>query len=271
MIKTNLCIRCLAMVFLFAACSKPGNIIPKKEFTMLLADVHLAGALLEARVVARDSTIFFDSAIYYQQVFNKHSCTRADFDSTMHYYTSQLGQFEKIYGRVLAYLNELNEAVFSISAQDSVMVNKHSLVITSNNDKQARFNIPVTKPGKYTLNAFGTVKYLKSAKKPVCELKLWRFDGTAKGKVLQTALFKYSPGDTIFSIEEEINVPDTGIFLIRANLLNYGKSLFSRNAQVMVKVDSLKAAYHLFNILLIIRLQIFVLVLNYYIRGLIKT
>ena len=84
---------------LFCACSRvPSWVIPEKDMANLLYDVHLAEIQIE-----NDYTTFRDSA-RKQELFNavwqKHRVTKAEFDTSLVWYSANLEKYLSIYDQV---------------------------------------------------------------------------------------------------------------------------------------------------------------------------
>jgi hypothetical protein len=115
----------LGLIFLLVVfsenCSGPaGNdIIPEKKFISILADIHLADGIGIINVNNND-TFAFDSAALYGAVLEKHGVTRAQFDSTMLYYTARPGAFTELYNQVMNRLKEMEVEVTREMAADSI-------------------------------------------------------------------------------------------------------------------------------------------------------
>jgi hypothetical protein len=92
---------CSLAVFCFVlhACidSKKKYVIPEKELVDVLVDLHLADGMTEYTNVAGFTDYYLDSASLYTAIFNKHGVTRAEFDSTLSYYSTRTERFQKIY------------------------------------------------------------------------------------------------------------------------------------------------------------------------------
>ena len=85
----------------------PG-IIPQKKFVSVLVDLQLADGIAVENIANRSAPLL-DSATMYTAVFSKHGVTRAQFDSTMKYYTQHPEDFQQVYNLVTAQLKELED------------------------------------------------------------------------------------------------------------------------------------------------------------------
>jgi len=109
------------LVVFSVTCSSPAgkDIIPEKKLVGILADIHLADGIGMIPVNNHD-TFVYDSAALYGAILQKYGVTRAQFDSTMLYYTKRPGDFAEIYNEVMARLKKMEEGVALEMAADSV-------------------------------------------------------------------------------------------------------------------------------------------------------
>jgi hypothetical protein len=88
---------CCIMLFQFAACStRPDDVMSRKEMRSFLTDLHLLEGVFSSNPPAHDR----ERAYYYNALFEKHGITKAEFDSSLVYYTKNPKVFERIYARV---------------------------------------------------------------------------------------------------------------------------------------------------------------------------
>lgn len=98
----------LIVTVVFSACSnRPDGVMSQREMKTLLTDLHVLESML-----MRDVKLAGDDrkqAYYYNSLFQKYSITKADFDSSLVYYTKRPKQFERIYAGVLLNLKEMEK------------------------------------------------------------------------------------------------------------------------------------------------------------------
>lgn len=92
---------------LFAICTAcdrrtPSNVLSRKEMTQVLADYHLARAMISNL----DNDQRYKGPLILNGVFEKHGITKAVFDSSMVWYTRNPQDLAIIYGRVNQVLQE---------------------------------------------------------------------------------------------------------------------------------------------------------------------
>jgi hypothetical protein len=150
----------LLVIVLSVSCERrQKDIIPRKKFVRLLTDLHLADGLA-ANYTAITDKYRLDSATLYQSVFDKYGITRAQFDTTLHYYSKTPDDFQVMYDQVIANLktreNEYATAT-AIPQKDTVHQVWQDIreVTLPNMGKTNRLevNIPVSGIGEYTVSA----------------------------------------------------------------------------------------------------------------------
>ena len=102
----------VSLIFIFAACSnRPKGVLNQKDMTNILTDMHkLDGTLAERGIMfSNDST----RMKYYNFVFEKYNITKADFDSSLVWYTKNPQEFNNVYNKVLINLTSLEKDVKS--------------------------------------------------------------------------------------------------------------------------------------------------------------
>jgi len=100
----------LAGILLFAmGCKKERKIIPRDDMVSVLVKVHLMDGAMQISQYNPDITVP-DSLDVYEAVLDDYDYTRAQFDSSIQYYSKNLKKFDKIYQEVLARMNKMETA-----------------------------------------------------------------------------------------------------------------------------------------------------------------
>lgn len=77
------------------------NIIPPDTLELMIHDIHLADAIITSKILKQKGGSASDSIIY-QNIYNKYSYSRDDFDQTLLYYAhNRLDTLNVIYDRVI--------------------------------------------------------------------------------------------------------------------------------------------------------------------------
>lgn len=93
----------VSILLIFAACSnRPKGVLDQEDMVNLLTDMHkLDGVLIERGIMfSNDST----KTKYYNFVFAKYEITKANFDSSLVWYTKNPQEFNNVYNKVLVNL-----------------------------------------------------------------------------------------------------------------------------------------------------------------------
>lgn len=99
----------LFFIFFFASCGKSDPKIPIEEekLVKLLADVHLAEAAMQDMYgETKDST----AHVYYQQIYHLHEVNHIIFDSSMAILRRNPSYASKVYGQVMKFLEDQEDA-----------------------------------------------------------------------------------------------------------------------------------------------------------------
>lgn len=113
------------LMLVLAACSnRPDGVMSQREMRNFLTELHLLEGVLSQNQsgMSDDRTEVY----YYNALFEKHGITKADFDSSLVYYTKQPKRFERIYAGVTRDLEELEKDVlagkFDKTLPDSILL-----------------------------------------------------------------------------------------------------------------------------------------------------
>jgi hypothetical protein len=111
-------------MFVVVACSsRPDGVMSQREMRLFLTDLHLLeGVLSQHPEIAGDDRL---QVYYYNALFEKHGITKANFDSSLVYYTKQPKRFERIYANVTRELELLEKDVidgkYELAIPDSIL------------------------------------------------------------------------------------------------------------------------------------------------------
>lgn len=97
------------VIFSFSCIKKdkaPEYVIPQEDMVKIIRDIHLTDGMLTVSNVRRDLSRG-DTINYYDIIFENYGYERADFDTSIYYYSKQIDKFDEIYKEVLNQLNEM--------------------------------------------------------------------------------------------------------------------------------------------------------------------
>jgi hypothetical protein len=217
----------LVMCALLVSChhSFKRNIISENKFVDLLVDIHLADAIASEKGYI-DQTYQIDSASLYGSVFRKHRVTKAEFDSTMVYYSSRPDDFQKVYNRVTAELKERQEKINTENRH-----NKTSEILWQNDqvfryppmtDNKIDIDVPVSGPGTYTITALVKVYPDDETVNPRMSVYFYTRDPDILGKRIYFDEIKYLNKNglpKVYSATKKITDPE--ITNIRGRILEF--------------------------------------------------
>ncbi len=106
----------MLILFLFTSCGRKSKkgLIPEDKLVPMLVDLHLTVAIqYSGEHLKIHSSV--DSVDYYSYIFEKYGYTRADFDSTLAWYTRRPGDFVEIYDEVIMQLTRINDSLKSLN------------------------------------------------------------------------------------------------------------------------------------------------------------
>lgn len=88
----------------------PPYVIPKNKLIPLLVDYHLAQGISNSTAF-RQRTQRYPVINLTDSVLEAHGYSRAQFDSTLHYYSRNINEFNDIYERVITELNRMQARI----------------------------------------------------------------------------------------------------------------------------------------------------------------
>ena len=97
--------------FISTSCNRPKDVLTRSEMTEFLFDLHkLDGSLSAAGLGSSEDR---ENIYYYNALLEAHGITKAQFDSSLVWYSKDPKKFDKIYTDVLTQMNELKTEVDS--------------------------------------------------------------------------------------------------------------------------------------------------------------
>lgn len=79
---------------------RPEGLLPEAKMVQLLADVHIAEARIESRIVYPDTALMVFNR-EQQQIFEEHGVAPEDFRKTYQFYLENLSQMDRLYEVIL--------------------------------------------------------------------------------------------------------------------------------------------------------------------------
>ncbi len=112
----------LLVIFLFSCNNNenklPDYVISHDDMVNIIIDIHLTDGLFTNNKVRR-KLAKKDSLNYYNAILNNYGYTRADFDTSVHFYSKNIDEYDKIYEEVLNNLSEMETKLKQESAEET--------------------------------------------------------------------------------------------------------------------------------------------------------
>ena len=102
----------LFIIILFSLCDckrindvPPADLIPQEEMIQILADVHVADALVEQKFGQQTPNLPLTNALY-TRIYQNHHITATQYKSSYKYYEAHPQQMDNIYTQVITELSK---------------------------------------------------------------------------------------------------------------------------------------------------------------------
>jgi len=107
--KVNLIVSFLGFILLFSACDgRPKGVLSQTKMANVLTEMHKTDALLAEKELLDSS---YSTKMLYNFIFKKYDITKAEFDSSLVWYTKNPQRFENVYDNVMIQLTDLQKDV----------------------------------------------------------------------------------------------------------------------------------------------------------------
>ncbi len=108
-------------LFLFSCDSgnkTPDYVISHDDMVNIIIDIHLTDGLLTHNKVRRQLAKK-DTLNYYDAILNNYGYSRADFDTSVYFYSENINEYDKIYDEVLNSLGEMETKLKQESTEET--------------------------------------------------------------------------------------------------------------------------------------------------------
>jgi len=166
-------------LILLASCKN--NIIPKKDFILILTDIHLAKSYFSSEGIHHAR--WLDTIPYNRHIVKRYGYNWAQFDSTLSWYCSRPRKFQDVYEAVMVNLNELDRMVSEeLDPPSELWFGKKDFYLPANKGQDSvPANVLLKGVGSYVLSAKIRLYPQDESIDPRIALYLWRSDTTAYG------------------------------------------------------------------------------------------
>ena len=102
----------LVLSLCVASCERkpPRYLIPEKKLVPMLVDFHLVYSLQQSPGF-EEVIVKADSLDPYSYIFEKHGYTKAEFDTTLYWYTRNPEYLEEVYNDVIMKLQQIHDSI----------------------------------------------------------------------------------------------------------------------------------------------------------------
>lgn len=93
----------ITFTVLFVSCSfnkRPEDVISQEDMVNIIVDIHLLDGLMSVRDVQKE-LVSADTSNYYDLIFEKYGYDRAQFDTSLFYYSKNINTYDDIYNEVV--------------------------------------------------------------------------------------------------------------------------------------------------------------------------
>ena len=175
----------LTLLVLSSCSGKKEYIISERKMAPVLVDIHIADEISTSGY-SLDPDIVLDSAKTYGWVFRKHGITKAEFDSSMAYYSEKPDVLNKIYNRVMASISKMDAELAKAEIEESqktVIFDDRTIHRLPYEDSTGKvpFDVPLDGPGDYSLNTRLSIQRNDQSVNPHITAYYWYDDGTETG------------------------------------------------------------------------------------------
>ena len=173
----------------FVSCKRASYskyLIPKDTFQEILADIYLVDGyymMNYGKLSGQNPT-----NNYYNSVLHDYGYSRANFDSTLRYYSQNPKKFEPLYDEVITKLNKLQQEVFLLQQYSDTSQNLFKKKTTWSLPKDGLremipFKVAIKDTGQYTIILQLKIFDDDQAKDPHLTSYFWYDDGTKNGYI----------------------------------------------------------------------------------------
>jgi hypothetical protein len=177
----------LCTLILSCSGAKRKYIIPEKKLVPIIVDMQIADGLALG-YFPDVKNLKLDSAAIYGWVMEKHDVTRAQFDSTMAFYTKHPDRLDRIYEKVIATLSKMESEIKEAEKEEQIRKKitiwedpRNYMLPDDGHINRINFSVPVKGPGEYTITAQIKVFRDDESIAPRINAFFWYDDGTEEG------------------------------------------------------------------------------------------
>lgn len=205
----------LVFIILFVSCA-PKSIIPEKDMVSIIVKIQLIDAAVQSHIFQKE-LFNKDSIDYYSKTIESYGYTKAQFDSSLSFYSKKPSQIDAIYDKVITDLSTLetenlaeNKFYDDSVARDTIrnLWNLGSAFELPNkgDNPSIEFFIPARGLGVYTISADVLLHADDETEAPSMEAYFYFDDKSKEGRKsgLTNKLYEKNKDTTTYSIQLEL-------------------------------------------------------------------
>lgn len=236
---------CLSALIIFSCKGKKDEVyIPEKIFVSILADMHLADAYYASHY--EDRKTHSDSINFYNVILKNYGYTKAQFDTTLKFYSIHSDKFDILYEDVVTRLSKTEQDIYKNRSGDSelnsnIWYGKNSWYLPEEGaQKKIPISLKLKGKGRYTISFTYKVYHDDQSKNPRLNLYFAADSGSnSKRDTLQTILYEKDARTGIANITKELK--DSTLTHLKGYLLDHDAK--KGDWQKHVTIEGLKVLY----------------------------
>jgi hypothetical protein len=221
--------------------SRFGTVIPPDKFRDILIDIQLVDASYMLNYYKY--SFHNDTLNFYTDLLSRYGYTRANFDSTMRYYSQEEKEFDDIYEEVITGLNKLQHEVymlqrFETDSSQNLYKKKRKWQLPKDGDREKiPFDIVLKKNDTVQHSIFVQLHLLDDdgARNPHLTAYYWYDDGTRKGHREYFPEVPYEKSSKVRTYSTSMHPKSKRVTNIRGYILDSDWKPFGNKRHVEVK------------------------------------
>ncbi|HEY4786625.1 MAG TPA: DUF4296 domain-containing protein [Bacteroidales bacterium] len=199
-------------------------LIPRKQFIEVLTDIYLVDGYYMINYNA--FTRHKDTTNFYNDILKRHGYTKANFDSTLKYYSQRTKKFDAVYDEVITNLNKLQQEVYQLQLYSDTSRNlfkkKEVWHLPKDGEREMiPFKIAIKDTGLYTIVVQLRLYSDDQAEDPHLTAYFWYDDGTKNGHIEYFPFIKYKPTDRLVVLSTKKRNRNKKVTHIKGWILNH--------------------------------------------------
>ncbi len=177
----------LCTIILSCSGVKKKYLIPEKKLVPIIVDMNIADGI-SFQYSPGTKRLNLDSAAVYGWVLEKHNVTKAQFDSTIAYYTKHPDRLNRIYEKVIASLSKMESEIKEAEKEEELKRKitiwedpRNYMLPDDGRINRINFSVPARGPGEYTITAQIKVFRDDESIAPRINAFFWYDNGTEEG------------------------------------------------------------------------------------------